>query len=170
MTSFRKVQRLSTDERWLLAQALVLLPLTFCGVYALGVSRWQRLLISLVTFRKTSGLDFQLAEKRSTEGPVFRDEEETWQRADAIARIVRVAAYRGVYQASCLQQTLVLWCLLRRNRIESEIRYGARKEEGRLQAHAWIEVGGVALGEETDVCLYFSPFERVAASTQCEAG
>ena len=158
MSSFRKLQRLSADERRLLTQALVLLPLTFWGVYALGVSRWHRFLAQLASLGTTSNRSKNpknsLASERTL---VLADAVAATQQAKAIARIVKIAAEKGTYQARCLQQTLVLWCLLRRNHIESEIRFGARKAGGELQAHAWVEVGGVALNEDSDVCLHFSP-------------
>jgi hypothetical protein len=164
LTRLRKVQRLSAGERWLLAQALVLLPLTYCGVYALGVSRWQRVLMKLVTFRNTSGRAFRLAENRGRESSLaLRDEEATTERASSIARIVQIAAHHGVYQASCLQKALVLSSLLRRHRVENEIRFGARKEKGELEAHAWVEVGGVALNEDDGVDQRYSILGELAA-------
>jgi len=146
LSSIRKLQTLSVTERRLLTQALILLPLTFWGVYALGVSRWLRFLARLASFGITSN-----------HNPVIVADAAPTEQAGAIARIVKIAAEKGVYQAKCLPQTLVLWCLLRRNHIESEIRFGARKQGGELQAHAWVEVGGVALNEDSDVCLHFSP-------------
>lgn len=164
MSSFRKLQQLSASERRLITQALVLLPLTFCGVYALGVSRWHRFLAQLASLGTTPN--------RTSNHTVGVGSERSWvivdaqpgEQARAIARIVKIAAEHGVYPARCLQQTLVLWCLLRRNHIESEIRFGARKEGSELQAHAWVEVGGVALNEASDVCLHFSPLESDAGA------
>jgi len=147
LSRFRKLQQLSASERRLLIQALVLLPLTFCGVYVLGVSRWHRFLAQLASFGNTPNRTLVIADV------------ETAMQAQAIARMVKIAAEKGIYEARCLQQTLVLWCLLRRNQIESEIRFGARKKEKELQAHAWVEVSGVALNEDSDVCLHFSPLE-----------
>ena len=152
MSSFRKLQRLSANERRLLTQALVLLPLTFWGVYALGVSRWQRFLTRLASFGTTSN--------RNSLRDVAASE------VSEVARAVKIAAERGLFQANCLQQTLVLWCLLRRNHIESELRFGARKQEGQLQAHAWVELDGVALNEASDVCLHFSPLAGDAGTAQ----
>ena len=144
MSSFRKLRRLSANERRLLTQALVLLPLTFCGVYVLGVSRWQRILTRLASFGTTSSRD-SLRDVAASE------------QVSEVARAVKIAAERGLFQANCLQQTLVLWCLLRRNHIDSELRFGARKQEGQVQAHAWVELNGVALNEASDVCLHFPP-------------
>ena len=157
MSSFRKLQRLSADERRLLTQALVLLPLTFWGVYLLGVSRWLRFLAQLASLGTASNHSNNDEGTLAAEPSLGVADAAVSERARAIARIVKIAAEKGIYQAKCLQQTVVLWCLLRRNHIESEIRFGARKESGELQAHAWVEVGGVALNEDSDVCLHFSP-------------
>lgn len=151
----------------MLVQAFVLLPLTFCGVYALGISRWQLVLMKLARVRSASVRYRGLDSKASTE-VMPRAEARSIERARAIARIVHIAAHHGVYRANCLQQTLVLWSLLRRDGIESEIRFGARKKDGQLQAHAWVEYLGVVLNEESDVCRHFSPFEGVAVGASTE--
>jgi len=151
LTRLQKLQRLSANEWWWLVQAVLLLPLTLCGVYWLGVSRWQQILFKLAKSPKTSVPD----------RAALQDKEAIIRRAQAIARMVLIAAHHGGYRANCLQQTLVLWFLLRRNHLESEIRFGARKQEGQLRAHAWVDCFGIALNEESDVCSHFSPLEGV---------
>lgn len=152
MDSLRKLRRLSAQERWLLAQALVLLPLTVAAVRAFGVRRWQRVLAKLTRFKKSSYPTYQTSR----------------QRAPAIARIVRIAAQHGFHNANCLPQSLVLWSLLRSNGMESEIRFGARKGERELEGHAWVECFGVALNEEGNVNQRFSRFEGIAFPTRTE--
>lgn len=175
VSSLGKVQRLSWHERRLLAQALVLLPLTFFGVYAVGVKRWQRVLNRLSPFREVSGPNSNVPRKpnpggrHSTKHSIApRNDHAASERARAIARMVRIAAEHGVYRANCLQQSLVLSCLLRSESIESEIRFGARKEGSQLQAHAWVECFGVAINEEDDGCQRFFPFEWVAVRNRPE--
>ena len=141
MNSFRKARRLSPSEQRLLAQALVLLPLTRGAICLLGIKHWQRLLSRLPT---TSN---------SNHG--------SEQRARVIARMVKIAAERRIINANCLQQTLVLWFLLRRHGIDSEICFGARKQQGEVQVHAWVESSGQALNEDQEVCRHFSPFAGV---------
>ena len=141
MNSFRKARRLSGSEQRLLAQALVLLPLTRGAVYLLGIKHWQRLLSRLPT------------SNQALPNPE--------QQAHVIARMVKIAAERRIIDANCLQQTLVLWFLLRRHGIDSEICFGARKQEGEVQAHAWVEFFGQALNEDKEVCRHFSPFAGV---------
>ncbi len=138
----------------MLMQALVFLPLTLMGVNVFGVWRWQRVLARLP--RVGSIPNSSLAPKQSRD---LRDDQTTRNRIRKIVRILRVAARNGLHHPNCLQQSLVLWWLLRRNGIDSEIRFGARKEDGRLEAHAWVECLGFALNENHDVGLHYSPFE-----------
>ena len=134
MSKFRKLQQLSSGERRLLAQAGVLLPLTSGGVYVFGVSRWQNVLAKLS----------KLGSRRS---PVTG--QDLSKRASEIALMVNIAATHSIIRAHCLQRSLVLWSLLERNGVESELRFGARKENGQIQAHAWVEINGVALNDDT---------------------
>ena len=156
MKTLRKLSQLSPRELWLLAQAVILLPVTLGGVSLLGVNRWQQALTKVVKFRSGSKRD------------LFVSGEALVEHAQLIARIVRIAAHHGLYRANCLPQTLVLWLMLRREGIESKICFGARKEEGQFQAHAWVECLGRPLNEENDVRRYFGPLEVVAVAARNE--
>jgi len=79
------------------------------------------------------------------------------------ARMVRIAAQHGPYRAKCLEQSLILRWLLLRQGIDARILFGARKEEERMQAHAWVEVNGVALNEDDGVFRDFSPINELLA-------
>ncbi len=79
------------------------------------------------------------------------------------ARLVRIAAEHGLYRAKCLEQSLVLRRLLQRQGIDARIVFGARKEEEQMQAHAWVEVNGVALSEDNGVHQDFSPLDELFA-------
>ncbi len=76
--------------------------------------------------------------------------------------MVQAAARRGAYRATCLPQSLTLWWLLKRQGIEGDLRFGARKEAGRMEAHAWVEINGIPLNETLDVDQRFKPFESAA--------
>ena len=152
MSSLRKLRALAWEERWLLVQASLLLPLTAIGVRTIGVGRWQRVLARHTPFNNTSISDSRFATAKST----------------VIAKTVKVAAGHGIYHANCLEQSLVLSWLLARKGIKSELRFGARKEDVRLEAHAWVECCGVALNEAADVQEQFRPFEAVAAAVRAE--
>lgn len=164
MSSLRKIQQLSWDEGWLLVQAFLFLPITALAVYTLGVGRWQRALARLSSLKVTSITDCAIA---SVKGRAHSAEkrlapELEWapiQNAHVVARIVRVAAQHGIYQTNCLERSLVLWWLLARRNIECELRFGARKENAQLEAHAWVECCGAPLNEAADVHQRFSSFE-----------
>jgi hypothetical protein len=81
-------------------------------------------------------------------------------RAFRISRLVGLAVRHGVCRANCLQRSLALWWVLRRNGIYSELHIGTRKEVGLLNAHAWIEVESVVLNDSDDVSRRYEPFDR----------
>jgi hypothetical protein len=82
----------------------------------------------------------------------------------AAARLVGIAAERGLYRAKCLERSLVLRWILSREGVDARIVLGARKENDEMQAHAWVEVDGVSLDDVTDTHRPFSPFEKIATS------
>lgn len=78
-----------------------------------------------------------------------------------IAWLVERAARTIPWPATCLRRSLVLWALLRREGVDSELRMGARKDSGMFQAHAWIEWNGRVLNDRKDVAkLYPATFDE----------
>jgi Transglutaminase-like superfamily len=67
-----------------------------------------------------------------------------------IARMVSLAGRRSPWRTTCLRQALLLWFLLARRGIASELRLGVEKSaEGDVAAHAWVERDGhVLIGGE----------------------
>jgi hypothetical protein len=65
------------------------------------------------------------------------------------------AAVRGALPATCLRQSLLIYWLLRRRGFDPELKLGVRKEQAGFDAHAWVELQGVALGQAD---LAHSPF------------
>src|SRR5688500_3968043 len=127
--NFCKFQLLSWPERWLLVQALFLLPLTALALRLLGFRRWQSVLAGRAPSDETCG---------------GGQAEAAVQQSHITARMVAAAARHGPYRANCLHQSLVLSWLLRRQGIHSHLRIGVRKEGSRLEAHAWVELLGTA--------------------------
>ncbi|HEX9637024.1 MAG TPA: lasso peptide biosynthesis B2 protein [Acidobacteriota bacterium] len=142
MRRWRAFMGLSGLERRWLVQALFLLPLTAWAIRWVGLRRLQSLLegVTPSRFFPGAGLD------RPTD----------WTRR--AARMVEIAAARGPYCATCLHRSVVLWCLLRRHGVDSELRIGIRKQAGGLDAHAWVEHAGVALNERPPVAERYRPF------------
>ena len=92
------------------------------------------------------------------------DEERVLVRVHAAVRLVQGAAAWSVLHPTCLHRSLTLWWLLRRQGIASELRIGVRKEQGRFEAHAWVERAGVALNDGLDVGLRFVAFQGFSSS------
>ena len=75
------------------------------------------------------------------------------------ARMVRAAAYFGVANFTCLEKSLTLWWLLGRQSIASVVRIGTRKEDGKFEAHAWVECDGVVLLDQNEPDRLYAAFE-----------
>jgi transglutaminase superfamily protein len=78
------------------------------------------------------------------------------------ARTVRMvlAAKRYAWgKASCLEESIVLWYLLGRQGIESALRIGIRKDDGKFDAHAWVERDGVALNQPDAHHEHYAAFD-----------
>jgi hypothetical protein len=73
-------------------------------------------------------------------------------------RMVNAAARYGL-GSTCLEKSLTLWWLLRREGIVSSVRIGARKASGKFEAHAWVERDGVALNEPGTQHRHYATFD-----------
>lgn len=141
MAGISRLLRLTWRERGLLAAALVLLPLA-AGL--LRVAGFARLRAGAVAPPRQPG-----APARSGDAARVR----------ATVRMVAAAGHHGLYQATCLPQSLVLQWLLRAQGIQTELQLGVRKDGGALGAHAWVEYRGQPLLETADVHQRFAAFE-----------
>ncbi|WP_019499452.1 lasso peptide biosynthesis B2 protein [Pseudanabaena sp. PCC 6802] len=137
-----KFIRLSWQEKSLLLQALVLLPLVAFCIHLLGMGRTQYALLKLCP-QATS-----------------RSPESLWLQVETTARMVAIAAHYSQYWANCLKRSLVLWYLLRRQGIVSDLRIGVQQIAGEVQAHAWVEYQNKVLNDRPNIRQHFVPFER----------
>jgi hypothetical protein len=79
------------------------------------------------------------------------------------------AAVRHVWRSStCLEKSLALWRLLERGGIASELRIGARKIDGKFEAHAWVERQGIAVDEPDDLHRHYAPFDGTLSTIPLE--
>jgi Transglutaminase-like superfamily len=141
--------RLNGSSRGVVIEAAAGLAVTRVGLRLAGLRTWQT---ALARFASES-------ENHATrERP---DESSRITRARTIARLQESAARHVIFRPTCLEQSLTLWCLLRRRGIPAELCVGARKEAGKFEAHAWVECEGVAINAttESEAC-----FERFAAN------
>jgi hypothetical protein len=69
--------------------------------------------------------------------------------ASRLSLAVRRAAAYGLLRPRCLVRAVALQRLLERSGVkDSRVRIGVRMTGTRFDAHAWAEVGGIALGED----------------------
>ncbi len=144
MNRLRQVQALKRWERWVFVKAAMALPITAAALKLFGLKHWQGLMA------KTAGRRFPKETTSNSQRAI---------EAREVARVVSIAS-RHVYHGNCLQQSLVLWWLLKQRNIRSEIRFGARKETNELAAHAWVECDGLVLNDADNIGHHFAPFNR----------
>jgi hypothetical protein len=132
MTLSRKLQALRSIGRlggWRLTEALVLSGLVPLGFHYLGVPRTQALLRSwALSHRHEKPQDWAAAVRTSN-------------------RALQLLRRRKVIEGTCLSRSLILWAILLRQGIQTELRIGFRKQAGTIEGHAWIECDGNPVNE-----------------------
>jgi Transglutaminase-like superfamily len=82
------------------------------------------------------------------------------EEARAACRMVRAALRYSFAQFSCLEESLTLWYLLRKQGAPACLRIGVRKENGKFEAHAWVEYDGEALNQDEAMHRHYAAFEQ----------
>jgi len=76
------------------------------------------------------------------------------RQATRAAWLVEVAARCLRPRPTCLAKALVVSWLLRRRGVPAQLVIGVSKARGQLQAHAWVELDGAAVGGGTGLGGY----------------
>jgi hypothetical protein len=69
------------------------------------------------------------------------------------------AARSHLYPMRCLRRSLVIQSLLARRGIRTELRFGVRKDDGELSAHAWLEYEGEVVVEPQAITERYKPLD-----------
>jgi hypothetical protein len=144
---------MSGSSRAVALQAAAALLATKLGLRVVGFRRWKTLLVWLTPHPD---------ELRATADP------SRIETAQEIARIQEAVSRHLTFHVNCLDQSLVLWWLLGRRGIPAELRIGARKEAGRFEAHAWVELGSLVLNDFGEAHLHFVPFDGSIISMETQ--
>lgn len=144
--------RLSRRFRAVALEAAVALAATWVALRLVGFRRWKTLLVRLTPPKPAA---------TQPDPPGF-------ETAREIARIQQAVSRHLIFHPSCLEQSLVLWWLAARRGIPAELRIGARKQAGRFQAHAWVELGGLVLNDSEEAHLHFAPFDGSIISMETQ--
>jgi hypothetical protein len=125
-------------------RAAVLLPVISVSLKIRGFGGTQKALQNFLPSKTGKGID------NNATGA---------ERVRLAVRMVNAAARHGLGRPTCLEKSLALWWLLRREGTVSRVRIGARKAAGKFEAHAWVERDGVALNEPGDEHQHYASFD-----------
>jgi uncharacterized membrane protein YqaE (UPF0057 family) len=131
-------KKFSNTERWLLIQALILLPIVAI-LLKFGAKRTHFLLSIFLTS--------ELSSLHPTSQIL------------TTANMVKIAV-KYYSWATCLRRAFVLWFLLRRHSIGAELKIGTRLAN-EFQAHAWVEYQGFVIGEPQAIKQHYVAFDKL---------
>ena len=120
---------LTLDERRFLIQAWFALPIVDIG-------------LRLLPFRTVQ--KFASASQKQRSVPVS-SRQRVIDDLQKYAELVRIASHTHLFTLTCLRQSLTLQWLLARRGIKTDLQLGVRKDEGSLQAHAWLTYNGLPI-------------------------
>jgi hypothetical protein len=143
VNSWRKFRHLAQQERIQLIQAAILMPLVSVSLRMLG---WQCLM--------------KLLARLGQSNKEVQPRQQTLDQAQRVAYVTHAAASHGLIRATCLERSMVLWWLLLRQGIKSQLVLAGRTEQSTFQAHAWVEYENVVLNDRPDVRQDFNVFEK----------
>ena len=125
-------------------RALVLVPVTSAALHTIGFRRWSSFLS-------------KFAPKKN---PTAEVTPESLESARRTARMVATASNEGIIHGQCLEESIVLWWLLKRQRLPAELQIGGRRKGAEFEAHAWVELDGNPVNDHEDVGQDFARFSR----------
>lgn len=135
------MRALSLYEWWVMFTAMLLLPVVALSLRTVGFNKTRAIMGHFIP----------------AESSLEHIDEAKIEKANVIARMVSIAARYGPYRTNCLKQSLVLWWLLARQDISSEIRFGVQKTPGEsFGAHAWVECDGESFSNFQEYKQQFS--------------
>jgi hypothetical protein len=150
---WKRFWKLPRYEKGLLLRASALFPLTNVCLRVAGFRRSKRWLERFAA---------------SGKAPVKSSPADQLAAAERVARMVSIAERWGFGNPTCLERSLVLWRLLRRQGVSAQLHIGGRKKGQGLEAHAWVECEGVVLNDSDEVHRHYSRFDAPIAADEAE--
>jgi len=139
----RQLAELTPLQWWIILVAIFMLPVIALSLRLSGFKQTKNRMSRLIP----TGIDSMSVR------------EDELSRTLLISRAVAIAGNHGLFKANCLKQSLLLWWLLARRGIPSELKLGTQKiPQDTFSAHAWVEYRGNVLVDTVDVGERFLPF------------
>ena len=149
MSNLNKIKLLSMQDRRLLFQSILLLPLIHLALLLLGYARLRAVMERLAPLRSPEETLSEIA---------------SIKRAREIARMVSIAAVHGLYKATCLRKSLLVWWFLRREGLPGQLCFGVRMFHSKLEAHAWVEYNGIVINDSANIHEQYQALQDVLPS------
>jgi len=149
LDKLRRFRRRPSEDRILILRTALILPLTEIGLRLFGFHRWKEL---IERFSPSAQLSQSLPEDLQRE------------KAQRTVLAVRSVELHGPTNPNCLERSMTLWWLLRRDGVDAELHIGARKEGEKFEAHAWVELHGQVLNDGEEVHQHYARFDAPIAA------
>jgi Transglutaminase-like superfamily len=151
---WRRFRKRPREDRTLILRAALILPAIETGLRLFGFRRCK-----------------QWIEKLSPPSRIPHSIPASIQRETALraVRAVHSAELHGPATPNCLERSLALWWLLRREGVDGELHIGARRDGARFAAHAWVELGGQVLNDDAEVHQHYARFDAPIAAGSAES-
>jgi len=72
---------------------------------------------------------------------------------------VELAARNHIYPMTCLRRSLAMQTLLSKRGVNTDLFIGVRRNQEKLEAHAWLEYQGQPIGEKDPPTGQFTPLK-----------
>lgn len=122
--------RLPVHEKFIALGLLLALPALHASLRIAGYVRTKQCIDRLTGGRS----------KREPNGAELK-------RAERLAQLAMLAGRRGLIEVACLGQSLLVYGLLRARGLSPDLAIGTRRKGEALDAHAWVELAGIALAQ-----------------------
>jgi hypothetical protein len=140
----RQLSELTPLQWWIILVAIFMLPMIALSLKLSGFKQTKNRMSRLIP----TGIDS------------ISTREDDLSRAQLISRAVAIVGDHGLFKANCLKQSLLLWWLLARRGIPSELKLGTQKiPQETFSAHAWVEYNGEVLGDVSELQHQFLAFK-----------
>ena len=133
MKAVRRWWALDAGDRLRLPLLMAVLPVVSLSLRLTGYNRTRRLVE-------------RLSDRRVSRPASPRD----LDAARRLSQLAAIAGRRGPIQATCLRQALVVYGTLRRRGLRPELKFGVRRENDGIGAHAWVQLEHLSLDAAPD--------------------